>query len=164
MKKIDWNNVNEAQDFQNPTVGGYVAKISYTKDEEIKEYLRIEWDFAEGEFAGNNRGTYERANFWPLAFIRSYKEKALPFFKSFKTAREESNRNYTFREDYLDDMTGKRVGIVLGEEEYEKKDGAVGKRLYVYQTSSVKSIKDGDFKVPDLKKLKNTLSAPLASS
>lgn len=153
MRKIDWNNVNEAQDFQNPTAGGYIAKIVSTVDEEAKEYLRIEWDFAEGEFAGNNQGTYDRAGFWPITLIRSYKDAALPFFKAFKTALEESNRNYVFSEDKLGDMTGRLVGVVLAEEEYLKKDNTLGKRLYVYQTRSVKAIKDGDFKVPDLKKL-----------
>lgn len=153
MKKIDWNGVNEAQDFQNPTAGGYIAKIASTVDIEAKEYLRIEWDFAEGDFAGNNQGTYDRAGFWPIALIRSYKDAALPFFKAFKTALEESNRNYTFSEDKLGDMTGRLVGVVLGEEEYKKNDGTLGKRLYVHQTRSVKAIKDGDFKVPELKKL-----------
>ena len=50
-------------------------------------------------------------------------------------------------------MKGKRIGVVLGEEEYRKEDGTVGTRLYVAAVRSVKAIQDGDFKVPALKKL-----------
>ena len=50
-------------------------------------------------------------------------------------------------------MKGKRIGIVLGEEEYQKRDGSVGNRLYVSAVRSVKAIQAGDFKVPPLKKL-----------
>lgn len=157
MQKQNWEEINEAQDFENPIPGAYIAKIEAVTDDEQKEYLKIEWDFAEGQFKGNNQGVYDRAGFWPIVLIRSYKPKALPFFKAFKTALENSNRNYSFREDRLRDMEGKLFGVVLGEEEYEKKDNTVGKRLYVAQIRSVKSIQDGDFKVPELKKLSGKL-------
>ena len=153
MRKVDWNNVNEAQDFDNPTPGAYIGVITMVEDVESKEYLKVDWDFAEGQYKGNNRETHDRAGFWPYAIIRSYKEKALPFFKAFKTALEDSNRGYFFEEDNLRAMVGKRIGVVLGEEEYEKKKGGIGKRLYVYQTRSVEAIQKGDFTVPELKKL-----------
>ena len=153
MYKIDWSRVEEASEFQSPVPGAYVAVIRNVKDDEKKEYLRIEWDFAEGEFKGNNQDTYDRAGFWPIALIRSYKPKALPFFKAFKTTLEESNPGYQFREDQLNRMVGNRFGVVLGEEEYTKKDGDIGKRLYVAQVRSLNAIQKGDFKVPALKRL-----------
>lgn len=162
MRKQNWDAIEEKQDgagFDRPAPGAYIAVIRYVEDNEDKEYLRIEWDFAEGAYQGCNEETYERAGFWPTALIRSYKPKALPFFKAFKTCLEVSNRGYLFREDRLQDMVGRKFGLVLGEEEYSKRDGTTGTRLYVAQTRSIKAIQDGDFTVPELKKRK-TAAAP----
>ena len=41
----------------------------------------------------------------------------------------------------------------MGDEEYQKNNGTVGKRTYVDTCRSVKAIREGDFKVPELKKL-----------
>lgn len=153
MRKIDWNNVAEATDFPTPAPGGYLALITNVSDVEEKEYLRIEWDFAEGEFKGANRDTFHRAAFWPYPLIRSYKPTALGFFKRFKTALEKSNRGYTFDESNLDAMRQKVIGVILAQEEYRAKDGSIKTRLYVADTRSVEEIRAGKFTVPDLKKL-----------
>lgn len=156
MKKQNWDDIEERQDgagFDRPTPGAYIARICNVEDVEKKEYLRIEWDFSEGQFEGYNEETFDRAGFWPTILIRSYKPKALGFFKGFKTALEESNRGYRFDEAHLERMVGKGFGVVLGEEEYQKKDGTVGTRLYVAQTRSIRAIEKGDFEVPKLKKL-----------
>lgn len=153
MRKFDWDNISEADEYNNPIPGAYIGVVTRVEDVEAKEYLRVEWEFSEGQFKGENGSTFERAGFWPLPIIRSYKEKALPFFKSFKTALEESNPGYRFDEDNLNAMVGRRIGVVLGQEEYKKKNGGVGKRLYVYQARSISAIQKGDFTVPELKKL-----------
>ena len=151
MRNINWDNVQD--EYSRPIPGGYAAKITNVEDREDKEYLKIEWDFADGEFKGANKKTYDQLGFWPNAFIRSYKDSALSFFKGFKTAVEESNNGYTFRND-PQSLVGKYVGLVLGEEEYEAKDGSIKKRLYVAEIKSGNKIRNGDFKVPELKVLK----------
>lgn len=158
MKYVNWDAVEERQpgEFERPAPGGYIARIVNVEDVEKKEYLRIEWDFEEGEHKGDNAATYNRAGFWPTALIRSYKEKALCFFKAFKTSVEQSNRGYAFDCTNPMGLAGKLMGVVLGEEEYNKTDGTVGKRLYVYQVRTVKAIRDGDFKIPKLKRLSET--------
>ena len=153
MIKVDWNSVEEKDGFDNPIPGAYVAEICFVEDHEDKQYLKILWDFASGEFKGNNRETYDRAGFWPISLTRSYKPKALGFFKAFKTTLEESNPGYQFDESNLDEMVGKKVCVVLGEEEYQGNDGSVKTRLYVYQTRSMSAYQKGDFKVPELKRL-----------
>lgn len=150
MKNIDWNNVQD--DVRHPVPGGYAAKITNVTDFEDKEYLRIEWEFADGAFKGANMETFTAFNFWPLAFVRSYKDTALRFFKGFKTAVEESNPNYVFKND-PQSLVGKYVGVVLGEEEYLSSKGTVKKRLYVDKVLSGKSIRDGKFKIPAFKPL-----------
>lgn len=156
MKAIDWDSVQERQEgeFDNPPPGGYIAVITGVRDNEEKEYLEIQWDYTQPPYIGTNADTFARAGFWPTVLFRSYKPKALPFFKSFKTALEGSNPGFRFEEKALDHMIGKKIGLVLGEEEYIKQStGEVKNRLYVYQVRSVKSILDKDFKVPAKKTL-----------
>ena len=154
MRHIDnWDNIQEAGSYDNPAPGAYLARMTRVEDREDKEYLRIEWDFAEGAYQGANRETYDRAGFWPTVLIRSYKEKALPFFKGFKTAVEQSNPGYTFDDRSPDGLVGRIVGVVLGEEAYVKSNGAPGRRLYVAETRSLDAIRRGDFTVPPFKPL-----------
>lgn len=157
MRQIDnWDNIQEATgEFERPAPGGYIARIVSVEDVEEKEYLRIEWEFEEGTYKGDNAATYNRAGFWPLLLIRSYTEKALGFFKAFKTSVEVSNPRYVFSTQNVHTLEGKLMGVVLGEEEYTKNNGTVGVRAYVYQVRSVEAIRKGDFKVPGLKKLAN---------
>ena len=167
-----WAQIQERQDgeFPKPTPGGYVGYIVGYEDVETpikqgggSQYLRIEWDFAEGEFKLHNRDTYDRFGNWPIfgSFLRSYKDSALPLFKGFKTCLEVSNPGYHFQTNQLDAMRGKKLGIVLGEEEkLHKASGEIRKYLYVAQVRSVKAIRDGDFKVPELKKYKPKDNAP----
>ena len=48
------------------------------------------------------------------------------------------------------------------QEEYQKRNGEIGERPYVYQVRSLAAIQSGDFKVPELKKLKSPSGAPAA--
>lgn len=154
MDNINWDEVQEQQpgDFNNPIPGAYIARITRVEDAEEKKCLRIEWDFAEGEHKGKNAETFSHAGFWPITLFRSYKPTAQGFFKAFKTAVEMSNRGYVFHND-PPSLTGRLMGVVLGEEEYTNGKGELKTRLYVYQVRSVKAIQAGDFKVPALKKL-----------
>ena len=78
----------------------------------------------------------------------------------FTNCIEQSNAGYEW--DWNEKgLIGKVVGLVLGEEEYEKSDGSVGVRLYVKEVKTVQEIKDGNFKIPELKVLKNRPSAPV---
>lgn len=153
MKRINWNNVQDAAEFDSPVPGAYIAGICNIQDNEEKECLKIEWDFAEGEYKGYNGDTFDRAGFWPITLYRSYKPNALPYFKAFKTAVEESNHGYHFDESNLNGLIGKRFGVILGEEEYKKNDGSVGTRLYVSATKSIRAIQNGDFRIPAKKTL-----------
>lgn len=150
MKNVNWNDVQD--EIRRPVPGGYAAKITEVVDNEDKEYLLIRWDFAEGEFKGANKETFEAFGFWPSAFVKSYKQKSLRYFKGFKTAVESSNRNFTFNND-PNTLVGKFMGVVLGEEEYLAKDGSVKTRLYVCEVRSGQAIRDNNFQVPPLKKL-----------
>lgn len=154
MRHIDdWDAIQEAGEYENPVPGAYIAVIRGVEDVEKKEYLSICWDYAEGAYKGANQDTFDRAGFWPTILIRSYKDSALRFFKSFKTSVEMSNKGYQFDDRNVQKLVGKYFGVVLGEEEYRKNNGDIGTRLYVARVRSCKAIQDGDFKVPELKRM-----------
>lgn len=150
MRNVNWDDIQD--DVRRPVPGGYAAKITEVTDVEEKEYLLIKWEFADGEFKGANKETYDAFGFWPLAFVCSYKEKALRFFKGFKTAVEESNPKYVFKND-PQSLVGKFIGVVLGEEEYIDKKGALRTRCYVAEKRSGRAIREGDYSIPPLVKL-----------
>lgn len=156
MKNINWDNVQEATRGQSLAPGGYICGILTAEDVPKKEYLRMEFDIAEGAHKNHFRQLKERTGWdgWPYegSFVRSYKEKARPFFKAFITALELSNKGYKFNNDEHT-LPRKLFGAVLAEEEYRGNDGKVKTRLYVYQIRSVKSIREGDFTVPEKKRL-----------
>lgn len=157
MKNINLDEVQEAQEFSRLPIGGYICGIVRAEDIPEKEYLRIEYDIAEGEFKNYYRQQSQRNPDWNWGgvLIRSYKDKALPFFKAFTTAVEKSNSGYKFDSDEKK-LARKMVGLVLGEEEYTKQSGDIGTRLYVASVHSVESIKAGKFKVPELKRLSDS--------
>ena len=161
MKHIDLSNIQEFTHFKNP-VGGFICKIVNVQDVPEKEYLKVFYDIAEAvspeqeEFVGMyERRKAERQFEYPSTVV-SYKENSLAFFKGFVTALESSNEGYQFDSDETK-MVGKKIGFVLAEEEYEGKDknGApkIKVRVYVAQRHSVDTIKNGEFTVPELKKM-----------
>lgn len=162
MKSINLDAVQEAQEFERLGPGGYVCGIIRAEDVPEKEYLRIEFDIADGPFKNYFRGMRERLalDSWPAAGVlyRSYKESALPFFKQFITCVQVSNAGYVFKNDETT-LARKLFGVVMGEQEYKKNDGTVGVRLKASTVRSVKSIREGDFKLPPLKKLKTAPAA-----
>ena len=157
MDNINWNDVQD--EIRRPVPGGYAARITKVEDNTEKKCLYIQWEFAEGEFKGCNQEYFDTFGKWPMLLCRSYKPTALRFFKGFKTAVEMSNRNFVFNND-PQSLVGKYVGVVLGEKEYRADDGSIKTCLYVAETRSGKSIRDGEYKIPDLKKYVPTGNQP----
>lgn len=161
MKTINLDNVQEFTRFRNP-VGGFICVIKSVEDVPEKEYLRVGYDIAEAitpdqqEFVGMYERRKKERDFDYPSTIVSYKEQSLPFFKGFVTALEESNKGYKWDNDEQK-FVGMQIGFVIGEEQYmgRDKNGApkVKVRTYVAERRSVKTIKDGDFIVPEFKKL-----------
>jgi len=153
MKPINnYENIQATNgDFARPTPGGYVCEIMRAEDVPFSEetgkgdYLKIEYDFTEGELAGYHADAYKKFGYWGGKLVRSYKEKALGMFKHFTNCVEESNEGYTWDWDEQK-LVGKKIGLVLGEEEYTGNDGAIKTRLYVKDVKNVDDIRKGDFK------------------
>lgn len=169
MKAIDLTVVEEAKDYAKVTPGGYVCGITAVEDvpysEELRkgDYLKIEYDIAEGELKNYYRDLYKAKAFWGGSFIKSYKESALPFFKGFMTAVENSNSGYKWNNDEKT-LLRKFVGLVLAEEEYKGNDGTVKTRLYVAAVHSADKIRKGEFEVPAIKRLNGTSNTSAAAT
>ena len=149
----NWNNI-EAQgneEYKRLVPGGYVCRITKVEDHPDKNYLYIEFDIAEGEYAGYGSSCLERNGFTPLRMYRSYSDKAAGMFKGFIQNIEASNNGYHW--DWKEQtLVARLIGIVIGEEEYKKQDGSVGTRFNA-RDKTVEAIKDGRFKVPEKKLL-----------
>ena len=154
MKPIgNWNEI-EAQgndEYKRLVPGGYVCRITNVTDNPDKQYLYIEFDIADGEYMGYGASCMERNGFTPLKMYRSYTDKAAGMFKGFTQDVEQSNTNYKWGWDEKT-LVGRMIGVVIGEEEYRKQDGSIGTRFNA-RTKPVSAIRDGKFKVPELKKL-----------
>lgn len=153
MQEIkNWKDIKASEDFERLTAGGYVCTIIHVEDEPNKQYLKIQYDIAEGDHKDHWASTNERFGWWGGDFYRSYKDSAAGMFKGFINAVEGSNPGYTWSWNEKS-LEGKMIGIVLGEEEYTGNDGSVKTRLKVKTVKTVKDIRDGKFRIPPLKRL-----------
>ena len=166
MKQIDLSGVEAQQDgeYKNLTPGGYVCRITKAEDVPLDpatgkgSYLRLEFDIAEGDFAGYFGAQFQRFGKWHGVLIRSYKEQALGLFKGFVKAVEESNPGYRWQWNEAT-LTGKLIGIVFGEEEYVNRMYQPAVSVKPRMVRSVQAIRAGDFTIPAIKKLKTEQAA-----
>ena len=160
MKRVDMTNVQEATGgFERPTAGAYICRITAVEDFPNKEYLKVSYDIDEGKFAGYYEKTRNDHPDWAWvgAYVKSYKTKALPMFKRFCSAVSKSNGNFVFDGNTVNaderSLIGKKIGIVLGEEEYWSNSGDKRTRLYVYKEFPIDKI--ADQKIPNKKLVKD---------
>ena len=153
------SNVNAAGNHPRPTPGGYVMRIQSVNNIVAKEQLEICLEFDAGDFIGYCKSIKDRFNFWPARCTKSYKDKALPFFKAFIEAVIESNEDTDglvigdFEDVDETKLVGKSVGVVVGEREYDGNDGTRKKALDWYNATftSIDNIIKGNYEVPELR-------------
>lgn len=154
MISAEWESVeaiNEGQRRRLPA-GGYVIRITNVTNEIANQRLWLEYDIAEGPLAG-----YYQTMTWAPRFMRSYKPRALGFFKGFIKAVEAANPGLVLQINDKDidetKLKGAIIGAVLCDEEYEGNDGRIKTRLNVEAILSPEDIRKGNFTVPEPKKL-----------
>lgn len=157
MKAINLSGVQEAGEFKKPAPGAYACVITSAEDVPDKEYLKIEYDIADGDLKGYYSDLRKDHPDWTNAGVmyKSYKPKALPMFKRFCSAVSKSNGNYVFDSNTNADektLIGKKIGLVFQDEEYYGNDGEKRTRLIVNRECGIDDLSTQ--KVPDTKKLK----------
>ena len=164
MEKVQ--GYDEAQaitgEYERLNAGGYICKIISAKEEKSKSGKRmlvLALDIAEGDKKDFFRNRFnENSNpdkKWPAGAIYRQMlegEKAAGFLKGLMTSLESSNEGFKWDWDEKK-LANLKCGAIFGEEEYEKMDGSVGTTTKVKFIRTIKAIQDGNFKVPELKKL-----------
>ena len=161
MLGTNMSNVDAAGNYARPKAGGYVIRIKAVNNDKPKERIEVEFDIYEGEFKGYYADLYERAGFWAGKFTKSYKEKALPFFRAFLEAVIASNIDTEgliigdFEDVDETKLVGMVVGMVVGEREYIGNDGKQKTALDNYNAifKSVEDVRNGKYTVPEFKPL-----------
>ena len=164
MRNIDWDNVQEStgSSFDRPPVGGYILTILEAEENEEKEYYKLFYDYAEGEWEGYRMALHQ-AHGWKLpAFIRSYKDSAQSFFKRFMNVLQESNPKFDWHAWVKAGanpaaLNGLKFGAVIGDEEYQWPigEGPVKTRQAIQEVLPIAAIRAGNFEIPPIKKLKS---------
>lgn len=153
MKPIEnYDLVNEAGEFKRVPPGAYGVVITNVIDNPEREYLEVYCDITKGEYANYFKSLVESGMKDSSLHIRSYKTKALPFFKAFITAIEKTNPGYKWDWDEKK-LIGKKVIAVFGEEEYRDNQGNIRIASRVVEYRSYDAYKEGRIKIPELKKL-----------
>ena len=148
-------------DFESIEAGGYVCKIVDAILNTEKKYIELDLDIAEGPHAGYFQRLEDRAGFWGLKNFMSYKESVLGKFLKTCTAFNNSNPNYNFNPmqnggSDVSSLIGKTIGVVIGKEEYKSKAGETRQKDVAVNIIEVSKIREGKFKVPDVKKLEDS--------
>lgn len=165
MRKVDLSKVQEAGNgnYKRLPVDGYVLKILKVQD--VPEYNRLDFyfDIAEGPYKDYYNERYKantNANKkWAGRFSKSYdqnNERALPFFKQFVTAVQNSNKGFTWDEEHEQQFVKKLVGATFREEEFAGQNGKVAVSVKPDMFHSADKIRSGDFTIREIKKLDPT--------
>lgn len=162
MGRFNLSGVKEFTNFRRP-VGGFIVKFGTAENLPEKEYFKVPYEIIEAtkpedeEFVGMYAKRKKENNIDFPKIIISYKESALPMFKGNMRAISESNNlNLNIDGDFdfdAKDFKGKVCGAIIGEEEYENQKGQIRVRSTIRRLRSVDAIRNGDFKMPELKKL-----------
>lgn len=158
--------VSSGGEFKRICAGAYVCRIQAVRTSTTdygrtvdfvkeKQYVKLLWTPIEGEFAGYFDDDYYADKDYAHTFYLSWKNYGA--LKGVCQAFDESNPGFdayaAINADAWDMFVGKKVGIVVGEEEYVGNDGSVRTRLGFPRVKSVQDVRDGRYKVPELKKL-----------
>ncbi len=164
MEKLEGYEEAQAMtgEYERLEAGGYICKIVSAKEEKSKtgkRMLVIALDIAEGDKKDYFKKRFDKNTSpdkkWSAgAIYRQMLEgdKAVGFLKGLMTSLEASNEGFKWDWDEKK-LKALKCGAIFGEEEYERMDGSIGITTKIKFIRTVKAIQDGNFKIPELKKL-----------
>lgn len=166
-KPNNWNEVKEFADRPKLPLGAYVCRVkkAAVQDSGYGDQLCILFDIAEGDWRGFYKEEYadnqQQDKKWkgvlrvwlPKDDGSERDEWTKRSLKGFITAFEKSNPGFQFNWDESS-LVGKYVGILYRNEEWEY-NGKTGWSARPNRAISVDSARNGDYKLPKDKPLKN---------
>lgn len=153
----DYANIKALQEgeIERLPAGGYVCIVTSTEKRNSKNgkpMLVLKLDIAEGKYAK----FYANVQKPPCIFrtIHDKDGKLSPFFKGLLENFEKSNSDLKIELPYFDEtkLNNKKIGVIFGEEEYLS-NGEIKTSIKPVRTTTVENIRNGKFKVPELKKI-----------
>lgn len=157
----NWALIEESAGGTKLPAGGYVCRITAVEDVPSKEYLRITYDIAEGQYTGHYSDDFAQQHPYIHQFTRSYKQTAEGMFKAFLARLEESNqgrggsRAFSIANWQIhgneQEFVGLEIGLVMQYEKYTNGQGEDKERLNVERVYASQDIRNNDYKVPDPK-------------
>lgn len=149
----DWANVKIGGSAHSLPAGGYVAVITGFDDVDASngnDYIIFAYDIAEGEY----KGMFADADSWKHEFKRWHVgEKNKKEFTEFLFDIEASNNDFKVAkwDKDLNDLIGKKIGIVVQRRDYTGNDGADRWKMEVRRCTTADNIRNGRFSVPEPK-------------
>lgn len=141
-------------EFRKLPAGGYVCIVMKAFAQNSLSgtpQLVLEVDIAEGEFAR----CFKNAKYSPRHYQTLYNKegKVSPYFKGLLENFEKSNDGMKIEPPLnTDTLIGKKIGIVFRDEEREY-NGKIYTDAKPSSSTTVEKIRNGDFKIPPIKKL-----------
>lgn len=157
---IKWEEVEESKTGERLPSGPYVGKVVGALDVPDKQYVRLEIDVAEGDYAKH----FEERGWNGRYYYGSYKDTALGMFKAMFLRFEESNPGWKFDGDEHNagQFRGLLVGIVLRDEEYEDRGtGEVKCSQKIGKLVAAQDVRNGSAKPMEKKLLNGSAQAVL---
>lgn len=153
-KPNNYDEVQINQDFEKLELGGHKGVIikaeEYTSDVSGKTSLKVYVDTAKddkqpGYFKKQYDNDTREDKKYPNGAIKYVSlgdsETQVKMLKAFITAVENSNNGYTFDwKKEVDQLKGKKVGLIFGLEEYTKQDGSTGTVTKLNQFRSIDKV------------------------
>lgn len=127
-RKVDWTSVEASTDgdYKSIKAGAYVGVITEMVDITSREYVQLVFDIADGEFKGYFSDSFYANKPWAHNMVLSYKDSALGMTKGRLQTIQECNPGFdpfaAWDADRWDMFKGRKVGLVLREEEYWNKN------------------------------------------
>ena len=157
----DYANIKGLQEgeFERLPAGGYVCVVIFAQVSRTKNgipQLILTLDIAEGTYAKFYEGVDNYSpKFYQVIYTRD--NKISPFFKGLLENFEKSNSDFKVIGKIFDEnnLHHKKIGVIFGEEEYLSND-VVKTTVKPVRITTVENIRAGKFKVPALKKIKQT--------
>lgn len=175
----DWNEVKEPSERQKLDITAAVCKVKQAviKPSDWGDQLCLLFDIVEGEYAGYYQEDFNTQQPGPgqekkwKGVLRLFLPKndgsekdgwTKSTLKGMATSFEKSNPGYQWNWDERS-LVGKVFGVLYRNEEWEW-DGKSGWSKRPFKAISVESVREGDFRVPKDKPLKNKTAAPSYSA
>lgn len=162
------------QERQGIPAGGYVCEIKrleFAVARNGKQYMKVAVDIAEGPYAGIFMKRYKAASAsgnakWGCTYnvfvTEADSENTSGHFKGFCTAWERSNNREIPWGKPENVFAGSAIGLIFREEEFIGNDGTVHVSVKPCAARDTQTIRSGDYRIPERKKVENSTASTAA--